>query len=73
MDDLQHLFLGKYATGKIVGQFYSGSLLNIAIEVTANHGGYFTFKLCPVSESGQDPTQECMDQNVLTILNTVSI
>ena len=72
MDDLEKFILGKYATGEIVGKFYSGSLLNIAIEVTANHGGFFTFKLCPVSVSGQDPTQECMDQNILTILNTVS-
>jgi len=68
----EHEYGGKYATGQIVGHYYSGSLLNIAIDVTANHGGYFTFRLCPVSIIGGDPTQECLDQNELTVLHTNS-
>ena len=63
---------GKYATGQIVGSYPVGGQLNIAIQVTANHGGFFTFRLCPVPHNGADPSQDCMDRNVLTILNTVS-
>ena len=29
------------------------------------------FRLCPVTSPQRDPTQECMDKNVLHILNTV--
>ena len=40
-------------------------------QVTANHGGHFTFRVCPVSREG-DPSQDCLDTNLLTVLNTVS-
>ena len=40
-------------------------------KVTANHGGYFTFRVCPVSRGG-DPSQDCLDTNLLTVLNTVN-
>ena len=40
-------------------------------QVTANHGGHFTFRVCPVSRGG-DPSQDCLDTNLLTVLNTVS-
>ena len=40
-------------------------------QVTANHGGHFTFRVCPVSR-GRDPSQDCLDTNLLTVINTVS-
>ena len=40
-------------------------------QVTANHGGHFTFRVCPVSRGG-DPSQDCLDTNLLTVINTVN-
>ena len=32
-------FIGRYATGVIVGRYRAGGLLDVSVEVTANHGG----------------------------------
>ncbi len=41
----------------------------MVIEVTANHLGYFSFKLCPAPSPAPstDPTQDCFDRQPLTI------
>ena len=36
--------------------------------MTANHKGYFTFKLCANNNTGQDPSQSCFDETVLRIV-----
>ena len=53
---------GKYANGIIVRDYYSGESIKVVVDVTANHYGYFTFKLCPNNNILQDPTQECFDR-----------
>ena len=64
---------GRYFTGKIVGTYSPGQLLEVSVEVTANHGGHFTFSVCPGGpEEDQDPSQQCLDNNLLTVLQTVS-
>ena len=55
---------GKYANGIIVRDYYSGESIKVVVDVTANHYGYFTFKLCPNNNILQDPTQECFDRQV---------
>ena len=48
--------------------------MNITVEVTANHMGYFTFTMCPVREQNQDPDQECFDrpEHLQRVLTTVA-
>ena len=70
---MYNTLIGKYATGKIVGRYPVGGKVNIAVQVTSNHGGFFTFRICPVPSEGGEPSQDCMDQNVLQILNTVRL
>ena len=53
---------GKFATGTIVREYNKGETIKATIEVTANHAGKFTFKLCPNNNVNQDPTQECFDK-----------
>ena len=53
---------GKYANGIIVRDYYSGESIKVVVDVTANHYGYFTFKLCPNNNILQDPTQECFNR-----------
>ena len=53
---------GKFATGTIVRTYNAGQTIQATVEVTANHAGYFTFKLCANNNVNQDPTQECFDK-----------
>ncbi|XP_034237429.1 uncharacterized protein LOC117642903 [Thrips palmi] len=56
---------GKYGTGTLVRKYLTGTAITIRIELTANHRGYFEFRLCPVNDAKQDATQECLDRHVL--------
>merc|ERR1719320_847193 len=56
---------GKYANGNIVAQYYQGSMVEVAVEVTTYHRGFFMFRLCPNNDIMQDPEQDCFDQHVL--------
>ena len=37
------------------------------MDLTANHGGYFEFRLCPINDRKTHATQECFDKNPLLI------
>merc|ERR1719175_240167 len=56
---------GKFANGNIVANYLQGSWIDIAIEVTTNHLGFFEFRLCPNNDITQDPEQDCFDQCLL--------
>ena len=51
-----------YATGTIVREYTKGQTITATVEVTANHKGKFTFKLCPNNNVNVDPAQDCFDQ-----------
>nr|CAD7445973.1 unnamed protein product [Timema bartmani] len=57
---------GKYAKGVIVRHYKEGSLIKIRVELTANHRGYFEFRLCPNNRPKKIGTQECLDKYVLS-------
>ena len=61
-----HIMKPRYATGTIVREYTAGQAIDVTVELTANHRGDFTFKLCPAPSSEQDPGQECFDLNTLT-------
>uniref|UniRef100_T1J472 Chitin-binding type-4 domain-containing protein n=1 Tax=Strigamia maritima TaxID=126957 RepID=T1J472_STRMM len=57
---------GKFGRGVIVRAYKPGQIIHVLVDVTANHNGYFEFKLCPVSK--QHPVDdECMDQHLLAL------
>ena len=37
----------RYGRGLIVKQYRSGERIRVTAEITANHKGYFEFRLCP--------------------------
>lgn len=39
-----------YATGIIGKTYYEGSEITVTIDITANHYGYFEFRLCKNDE-----------------------
>ena len=42
--------------------FKSGQEVEITVQVTTYHKGYFEFKLCPNNNVNQDPMQDCFDK-----------
>ncbi|CAF0815885.1 unnamed protein product [Adineta steineri] len=62
---------GIYATGIIGRTYESGEMINTTIDITANHFGYFEFRLCPLnmghSRRPRRLTQHCLDEYLLKI------
>ncbi|KAH9514759.1 hypothetical protein Btru_023560 [Bulinus truncatus] len=58
---------GLYATGLISGSYLQGQVVTIQVEITANHKGYFEFRICPKSSIGEKTTQECLDRYLLAL------
>ena len=54
---------GPFATGTIVKSYTAGQTITATVQLTANHAGSFTFKLCANNNANQDPTQECFDRH----------
>jgi len=55
---------------KIIGKTYvKNSVIDIEVELTANHRGRFSLKLCPLTKRMNEATQECLDQHPLTQLD----
>ena len=40
------------------------------VDITANHRGYFEFKLCPSRNDKKEVLQECLNKHTLKIVNT---
>ncbi|KAK7107063.1 uncharacterized protein [Littorina saxatilis] len=59
---------GKYGEGVIVRSYQRADVIDVSVEITANHLGYFIFKLCPNNDVSTPATQECLDQNVLKVV-----
>jgi len=57
---------GKYGNGIVSKTYVMGSVIDIEIEITANHKGSFMLKLCPVRTRNGEATQDCLDRNILT-------
>ena len=52
----------------ITGKTYKqGSYIPVIVDITANHQGYFIFKLCQNNDIFQDPKQSCFDQMPLWV------
>jgi len=62
----------KYGNGIITAVYEPNEVIEIQVDVTANHKGYFTFRLCAADDDLTDPTQECMDSNVLKVVPEMS-
>ncbi|XP_059142297.1 uncharacterized protein LOC131929924, partial [Physella acuta] len=52
---------GKYATGIITRTYHQGQTATFRVNITANHKGYFEFKLCPTNSATVKTTQACLD------------
>ena len=58
---------GKYANGIIVQKYKPGATIDVTVHITANHKGWFEFRLCRNDNPQAKIDQECMDKNLLQI------
>ncbi|XP_033761235.1 uncharacterized protein LOC117343020 [Pecten maximus] len=56
---------GRFANGVITGYYQKGGVIDINVEVTASHKGYFEFRLCPNNNVKRAATQSCLDRYLL--------
>lgn len=59
---------GKYFTGVPTNIYKVGSVIDVRVEMKANHLGGFLFKICPVTNNSVEVTQDCLDQHPLEIV-----
>lgn len=64
----EHEAGGKYARGLVARQYKKGSFINVTIELTSNHQGYFEYRLCAVNDPNVRATKQCFDRNLLNIV-----
>ncbi|KAK7497837.1 hypothetical protein BaRGS_00010971 [Batillaria attramentaria] len=56
---------GRYGKGIITRAYKPGQEMNVRVEITANHAGWFEFRLCPHNDPSTPVTQRCLDQHLL--------
>ncbi|XP_005092455.1 uncharacterized protein LOC101859842 [Aplysia californica] len=61
---------GKYATGIIVRKYRTGQVIDVTVELTANHKGYFEFHVCPSDNPFAKITHECLKKYPLLVEDT---
>ena len=59
---------GKYFSGIITQTYRAGSVIDVRVEMMANHAGWFIFKICPVTNPLVEVTQACLDKYPLEIV-----
>jgi len=58
---------GRYGRGIITGNYTAGEEIEVKVDLTASHLGYFEFRLCVQNNPLVPATQECLDENVLQL------
>lgn len=63
----KHESSGLFGNGIIGKRYTMGQVITVEVEITANHMGYFTLKLCPVNDNMKKVTDECFDKYPLVL------
>ncbi|GIY91990.1 chitin-binding type-4 domain-containing protein [Caerostris extrusa] len=52
----------------VIGRTYQpGRLLDVVVEIVANHKGYFEFSICERNDPNVRETEECFDKRLLQL------
>lgn len=60
---------GEYGLGVIGATLASGQQLEVEVELTAYHQGYFQMRLCPHNRRDRPVAQTCLDTHLLSRVN----
>ena len=58
---------GQYGLGVISANLTSGQEVEIEVELTVYHKGYFQFRLCPHNRKDRPVAQTCLDKHLLSL------
>eukprot|EP00095_Tigriopus_kingsejongensis_P000468 maker-scaffold217_size252476-snap-gene-1.37 protein:Tk00468 transcript:maker-scaffold217_size252476-snap-gene-1.37-mRNA-1 annotation:"conserved hypothetical protein" len=56
---------GMYGKGVIARKYERNQVIKVRVELTANHMGYFEFRMCPNNNAKKSASQICLDQYIL--------
>jgi len=56
---------GTYGLGIITETYMENQVIDIEIELTAYHQGFFEFRLCPLNTKTRPASQTCLDKHIL--------
>jgi len=56
---------GMFGNGVIVRKYEMNQVIKIRVELTANHMGYFEFRICPNNALKKPASQMCLDKHIL--------
>ena len=59
--------------GKIVRTYSKGAEIPVVAQLTANHLGFFEFRICKVDGWATDATHKCLNRTILTIKESNSL
>lgn len=52
----------------ITATYEQGDIIDVMVNLTANHGGFFVFQLCPADDPLQEVDEDCLNDNNLEIV-----
>lgn len=58
---------GKYAKGIITAHYRKGQEITVNVRLTANHWGWFEFRICPNNDVNKPATHECFNRHLLQL------
>ncbi|CAG7710002.1 unnamed protein product [Allacma fusca] len=58
---------GTFAKGIIVRNYTTGQTIDVDVELTSSHKGYFEFRLCPWNQVNVPEEQTCFDRYLLPL------
>lgn len=61
---------GRYASGVITRNYKTGDDIDLTADLSANHLGYFEYRVCPVEDPNVPVTQDCLDKHPVYITET---
>jgi len=56
---------GMFGNGVVVRKYEMNQVIKVRIELTANHMGYFEFRICPNNALKKPASQMCLDKHIL--------
>ncbi|XP_068241170.1 uncharacterized protein [Palaemon carinicauda] len=60
---------GTWGTGVISKVYRQGQIITVTVHLTANHMGWFEFRLCPNNNPKQYVKQRCLNKHVLRLVD----
>ena len=61
---------GMYGKGIIARKYEKNQVIKVRVELTANHMGFFEFRICPNNNVKKPASQMCLDRNIMRAANT---